>query len=130
MVVRQFAKFAGVGVLGTAVHYFTLVLLVHAVGVHAVLASTIGFLFGAVVNYYLNYFFTFVSTKAHYDAMPKFCAVAAVGMVINGAIMEHLISVFSTPYIVAQVFATALVLVWNFSANRIWTFSERTTKID
>jgi putative flippase GtrA len=28
-------------------------------------------------------------------------------------------------YLAAQVVATAFVLVWNFAANRLWTFEEK-----
>jgi len=124
MILRQFLKFAGVGVVGTAAQYTTLFVLVHFADIYPVAASTAGFILGAFVNYYLNYIFTFESSKPHFEAMPKFFSVAAVGLLLNGLIMEFFISFFSFPYIIAQLIATGLVLLWNFAANRMWTFME------
>ena len=124
MILRQFLKFAGVGVVGTAVQYTTLFVLVQFAGIYPVAASTAGFILGALVNYHLNYIYTFDSSKSHFEAMPKFFSVAAVGLLLNGLIMEFFISFFSFPYIIAQLIATGLVLLWNFAANRMWTFME------
>ena len=124
MILRQFIKFAGVGVVGTVAQYLTLFLLVQFAGVYPVAASTAGFVLGAFVNYSLNYIYTFRSSKSHFEAMPKFFTVAAVGLFLNGLIMQFFISYFALPYIVAQLIATALVLLWNFAANRMWTFME------
>ena len=124
MIFRQFLKFSGVGLVGTAVQYVTLFVLVQFGGIYPVLASTTGFVMGAFVNYYLNYIYTFKSDKSHYEAMPKFFSVAAVGMFLNGLIMELLISNINLQYIFAQLVTTGIVLLWNFTANRIWTFTE------
>ena len=124
MILRQFIKFSGVGVVATAVPYATLFILVQLAGVYPVLASTAGFVLGAFVNYYLNYIYTFKSSKSHFEAMPKFFTVASVGLCLNAMIMEFCISFFGFPYIIAQLIATALVLLWNFAATRMWTFME------
>ena len=123
MIFRQLLKFSGVGRVGTAVQYVTLFALVQFGSFYPVLASTTGFVMGAFVNYYLNYIYTFKSDKSHFEAMPKFFSVAAVGMFLNGLIMELLISNIDLQYILAQLVATALVLLWNFTANRMWTFT-------
>ena len=124
MVLKQFIKLSGVGVVGTAAQYVILFVLVQFAGANPVVASTAGMVVGAFVNYYLNYIYTFRSSKAHFDAMPKFFSVAAVGLFLNGLIMQFFISYFALPYIFAQLIATGLVLLWNFAANRMWTFME------
>jgi putative flippase GtrA len=124
MIFRQFLKFSGVGLVGTTVQYVTLFVLVQLGGIYPVLASTTGFVMGAFVNYHLNYIYTFKSDKSHFEAMPKFFSVAAVGMFLNGLIMELLISNINLQYIFAQLVATGIVLLWNFTANRMWSFTE------
>jgi putative flippase GtrA len=124
-VVRQFFTFSGVGLIGTAAQYITLIVLVRAADIYSVLASSIGFIIGAIVNYILNYHITFASKKSHHDAIWKFFSVAFVGLFLNAIIMQFFISYLMVPYLLAQVFATGLVLVWHFSANRMWTFMER-----
>jgi putative flippase GtrA len=120
----QFIRFASVGVVGTIVQYFTLVILVELTGAGPVLSSGFGFILGAFTNYYLNYRYTFRSDKHHHRALPKFMLIAAVGLAINSGIMRLGTSFFALQYLVVQIFATGLVLIWNFAGNRIWTFSE------
>ncbi len=122
MIVKQFASFMAVGAVGTAAHYSALIALVQIAGVNPVPASGVGFIVGALVNYALNYRLTFRSTKQHRESMPKFFIVAALGLVLNTALMVLLIESLKLYYLVGQVIATAIVLLWNFTANRLWTF--------
>ena len=121
----QFIRFTGVGAIGTLVHYGILILLVHSMSLDAVLASTAGFLAGAITNYLLNYRYTFASNKPHREAMVKFFAVALVGMLFNAMVMSLCTNLFHLHYLLAQILATGLVLLWNFTANHRWTFRER-----
>ena len=63
-----------------------LIVLVEQAGVDAVWASTASFLADAIINYGLNYRFTFRSNKPHRETAFKFLAIALTGMVLNGAI--------------------------------------------
>ena len=122
MIIRQFFSFAAVGVVGTAAHYSTLIALVQFMHVNPVVSSGAGFIVGALVNYALNYRLTFRSTKLHRDSMPKFFLVALFGLAFNTAIMALMTEIWKVYYLIAQVLATAAVLVWNFAVNRYWTF--------
>lgn len=119
---KQFIAYAGVGAIGTAVHYLILILMVELVNLSPVVASSCGAITGAFVNYYLNYRFTFNSNKSHKEAITKFMIVALAGFVINLVIMWLLTSVIVINYLIAQVITTGVVLVANYSANRFWTF--------
>ena len=118
----QFIRYAGVGALGTAAHYAILIALVQALGTNVVAASTTGFVVGAFVNYALNHHFTFESDRAHRVALPRFLIVAGAGMLLNALLMAALLAILPLHYLVAQVVATAVVLVTGFLANRRWTF--------
>lgn len=123
-ILRQFIRFASVGVIGTLSHYTTLVILVEAVTLGPVPASAIGFVVGAFVNYYLNRVYTFQSSIPHINGLPKFLAVAVAGAILNVSIMTLAITYFSIHYLVVQVIATGVVLAWNFLGNRLWTFED------
>jgi putative flippase GtrA len=71
-------KFSAVGALGTLAHYSVLVSLVQLLSVNVLVASSTGAIVGALVNYFLNYKWTFNSNKRHSEAMAKFF-VTAVG---------------------------------------------------
>lgn len=122
---QQFLSFALIGLLGTAAHFLVLYALVSRLDFGPVLASSVGAVTGALVNYGLNYRLTFRSRKRHLDALPKFLAVAGGGWLLNGALMAILLSRLDIHYLLAQVVVTGIVLVWNFLANRFWTFGER-----
>jgi putative flippase GtrA len=117
-----FIRYAGVGLIGTAAHYAVLLVLVNLANTAPVLASTIGAVVGACVNYVLNYRFTFASRRDHVVAMPRFFAVAGLGIVVNAAVMALALALGVRSYILAQILATAAVLIVGYLANRKWTF--------
>jgi len=120
----KFVRFLGVGVFCTAAHYAVLVLLVQWATLAAVQASAIGFAVGALVNYVLNYRFTFRSTKRHREAMLKFFIVAIIGLGLNTACMAVGVGPLRLHYLLSQILATGLVLIWNFTGNHLWTFRQ------
>lgn len=117
----RFVRFILVGGVATAIQYVLLVLLVRGLRVAPTPASSIGFALSAVVNYLLNYRFTFQSNRPHAPAATKFGVLASAGLLINAAIMRLLVGA-GMHYLLAQVCATAVVLFWNFIGNTVWTF--------
>ena len=117
----QFLRFLVVGGVSTAVQYVTLWLLVE-VGVGVVLASALGFTLGAVVSYMVNYLYTFKSDQKHREAAFRFIVVASMGLLFNTGLMTLFLIILPVHYFISQALATVLVLFWNFSANRRWTF--------
>jgi len=120
----QFLAFAAMGGVATAAHFAVLALLVESFGTAPIPASVAGCLTGMVTGYLLNYRFTFRSRKRHHEAFAKFALVAVVGLSINTAIMTVGVEWLALHYLASQVVATGLTLIWNFIANRLWTFRE------
>ena len=118
----QFAVFVLVGVFGFVAHYGTLIGLTEGTGMDPVLASGLGFVAGGLTNYVLNYRFTFRSTKRHRQALPQFFLIALVGLGLNTALMALLVKGLASNYVAAQIATTALLTLWHFGANRLWTF--------
>jgi putative flippase GtrA len=118
----QFFRYGGAGAVGTALQFVFLAALVQLAGLSALAASTVGAIAGAVVNYALNYRFTFESRRAHRVALPRFCAISGAGILLNAAVLAAMLAYVHPHYLVAQIVATAAVLVAGFLANRRWTF--------
>ena len=118
----QFVRYGGAGAIGTAAHFATLAALVQFAGAGPVAASTVGAVAGAVINYALNYRYTFASRRAHRIALPRFGAISAAGIVLNAAVLSAVLEFVQPHYLVAQVVATGAVLIVSFLANRKWTF--------
>jgi putative flippase GtrA len=124
-IATQFLFFSAAGLFAAIGHYGTLIALSELAVTGPVPASLAGFVVGGIISYVLNYRFTFRSTKQHREALSKFLVVAAVGFVLNGVAMWVLTGPANLHYLVAQIVATGLVLIWTFSCNRVWTFRER-----
>ena len=120
--VKQFLNFVWVGGLATALQYMVLIMLVQIGGVAPVLASAVGYTSGAGLSYFLNYHVTFASDRGHMPAIIKFFVVAGIGLAVNSFIVALVFESLGLNYLLAQVIATGLVLLWNFLANRLWTF--------
>ena len=120
-VATQFVAFVCVGAVATGAQYIVLIMLVQAFNVWPIVASDIGLVLGAVINYALNRRFTFASCEPHLKAIPRFAAVAGAGLLLNSLVVVVLMAA-RAHYLIAQVVATGAVLIWNFVLNRTWTF--------
>lgn len=118
---KQFLRFAAVGAVATVAHYSVLIGLKEVAGVDPVLATTCGFFVGAVVSYSLNRVFTFETRPSFGRGLAKFLVVVGVGAVLNTAIFAFFLRQ-GLYYLVAQVIATGLVLIWNYAGARLVVF--------
>ena len=112
-----------VGGLCAGIQYSLLAAGVEWLRMDAVVASTLGYLVSAVVNYLLNRRYTYGSGASHARLVWRFVLVMAVGLVLNALFMQLLHGYLRCQYVLAQLFATAVNLLWNFGAHRYWTFS-------
>lgn len=120
--VHKFSRFLLVGGLCTALQYALLILFVEALHMSPTPASTIGYVASSLVNYLLSYSFTFRSNADHRRALPRFILIALCGVALNAAVTYTGTAVLGLQYLLAQVIATAVTLVWNFVVNLRWTF--------
>jgi putative flippase GtrA len=120
--VQGILAYGAVGVAGTLAHYATLIVLVQIYDVEPVAGSTAGAIVGAAINYWLNHRFTFRSTAPHSAALARFLAVAAVGVLINAAILYFAVHVIWMHYFPGQLAATGIAFFATYELNRRWTF--------
>ena len=120
--VRQFLRYGAVGAVATAVHYLLLVWCVERGGWPAWQSSGAGAVLGAQVAYLGNRCFTFSDRDGLGVSWVRFQAVALAGALLGMATVAG--AVWSgLHYLLAQLLATALVLLLTFVVNRNWTFS-------
>lgn len=118
----RFGRFLVAGLVATAVQYLVLMVGVEALDARPARASAAGFVLGAVVGYLLNRSYTFGSRVGHAVGAARFATVAAVGLLGNVLFMVLLTGYLHLHYVLAQVLATGVVMLWNFAANALWTF--------
>jgi dolichyl-phosphate beta-glucosyltransferase len=118
-------RYTAAGAVGTLLHYLTLTAAVELGGLPAHIASGLGALVGAFANYLLNYHITFASNESHLKTAPKFFAVAALSVALNGTGMWLAMDRLRLHYLLAQALCTGAVLVVGFVLNKTWTFAQK-----
>jgi len=122
---KQFLKFCVVGTIGTAIDFGLLYLLVESAHIWYLLAATISFIVAVINNYIFNKFWTFEDRdKDFLRQFGQFLVVSIIGLGLNVLILYVLVEFAGMWYILAKVLATGVVLIWNFFANKYWTFKK------
>lgn len=122
----QLLRFALVGGLATGIHYAVALVLVLNFTVPVLVASSIGFVLSAVVNYSLNARLTFGARSRPLAQKLRFVVAAGFGLVLNYAVLGACLRLDMWPPL-AQVVATLFTLLANFGVNAAWVF-RRTPK--
>ena len=130
--VRQLVKFGIVGASSTAINFAVLNLMLIALHQGKYVSVVAAFLVSVVNGYIWNKRWTFreAQVKAVHTQFVQFLLVNLVGLGLNLLIIRlisgplesdfHFSMVIATN--VAELVATAVVVMWNFTANRLWTF--------
>jgi putative flippase GtrA len=143
----RFLKFCVVGVIGAVIDFGVLNLLVQVAGFSKVLANACSFSAAVVSNFTWNRLWVYPETRGEplRAQFLQFLAVNLAGLFINTLIFFSVdrwllgpagllagpvgslalvagVRHFDLAYNGAKVFATAVVLFWNFFVNRLWTF--------
>lgn len=123
--VRQFIKFGIVGLGGTLVDWVVYFILTRYFGTFYLIAKTISFVLAAVNNYIFNRIWTFKSKDKNIaKEFLKFFVVSVVGLIFNLLIMKLAVVNLKLNDLIGLVLATSAVTLWNFFANKLWTFKE------
>ena len=122
---EQILKFGVVGMLAFLVDYGVLMLLSQVFGVDPVLSAGISFCVSVVFNYLasMRYVFTHREDMSKTKEFVIFIVLSAVGLVINEIIMwvgTRWLGTTGLAVTVVKVFATAVVMVWNFVSRKLW----------
>ena len=132
--IRQFVKFCIVGASSFAIDAGISALLIFRFGMWWVPANTISFVLAVTNGFFWNQRWTFraVGHRRHQEQYAMFVGVNIVGLVINLAIMKSVFFIATGQwqgqqptgmrFAIAKVAATAVVVFWNFFANKHWTF--------
>ena len=123
--IEQVLKFGVVGFLAFGIDYGVLMLLSQVVGLDPVLSAGISFCVSLVFNYLASMRFVF----KHRDDMSRsrefviFLVLSAIGLGINELIMwggTTWLGNSALAVTAVKVFATAVVMVWNFVSRKKW----------
>jgi len=122
---KRFLSYGIAGLAATASHYATMMGLVWAMGGREVLASSLGFIAGALVKYPLNYWLVFDSRQHHRVAVPRFMISLVLSFALNAILLALLLRLLDVHYMVSQVLTTGVVITVNYVMARLWVFRHR-----
>lgn len=127
--IRQFIKFCVVGTINTIVDwvFYAVFKSVMGNGTQTLkqLAKACSFIVAATSSYTMNRKWTFRSKDKRILAQAsKFISVAIVGMLINNTVFYLVTSsnYLKQADIIGLILGTAVATLWNFFANKKWTF--------
>lgn len=139
----RFFRFAVVGIIGAIVDFGTFNILVVLAHVPFLLASVISFAAAVVSNFLWNRFWTYPDSRSKKVSRQifQFVIISLVGLTIRTPLLYWLEQVLidnlvlivpenfflSARFIghnVALAIAVLVVMMWNFFANRFWTYND------
>jgi putative flippase GtrA len=120
----QFFRYGFVSVLALVVDFGGLIILKEFAHLYYLIAATISFVAGLIVNYLISAFWVFhsskLSNKTHEFLL--FALIGLVGLGLTDAILWALTSGLGLYYIYSKAIATAIVYFWNFGARKKFVF--------
>jgi putative flippase GtrA len=118
----QLARFCAVGASGFAVNLAVYALLLHAAGLHYLLAAVGSFLVAVTSNYTWNRLWTFRHQRGHvgYQGL-RFLVVSTFALGANLLVLYLLVEL-GIGKLPAQAAAIVLVTPLNFVGNKLWSF--------
>ena len=138
----RFLKFCVVGVIGFFVDFGIMNLLLHFTG-NARLSSTISFIAAVISNFIWNRYWTYPDSreKPLMQQLAQFFLINVIGLGIRYlmfstsdrpiiTLAERILPAdfFISPSVVGHnitmVIAVFIVMMWNFFANRLWTYND------
>lgn len=144
----RFVKFLGVGLSGAVIDFGTLNLLTYFAGMELVYAQAISFVLAVTNNFIWNRVWTYPDSRSKplANQLGQFFLINGIGILVRTpiillsekvlfGILNGLFSDVVFPFTkfltieriaenLAVVVAIFIVLLWNFFANRLWTYND------
>ena len=122
--IKRFATFSLIGVVNTIIHFAVFMVLFESLGVHYLLASTLGFVAAVINSYWMNSRWTFAGlARRDTGEFVRFVTVSVAALLVNFCCMLVLVDLWSLYPPVAQAFSILFTLLVNFLGNLYWAFA-------
>ncbi len=152
--VERFIKFAFVGTLGFIIDIGTVILLQNTIlppesDRQVLLVNSIAFILAVCSNFIWNRFWTYPDSRSYSirRQLAQFGIVSVIGLIIRNvwmssayaalgqlstSMLQGILSEYTPTLIdqnklgaaIALVFGVLIVMIWNFAANRFWTYND------
>ena len=117
----QIMKFGVVGVIATVIDFGVMIFLTEVFGINPVASAPLSFTVSVIFNYLASMRYVF----SHREGMSRrrefiiFLVLSIIGLGINAALMWVGTELAGIDYRIVKLFATAVVMVWNFVSRKV-----------
>lgn len=124
--IEQIMKFGVVGVIAFVIDFGVMVFLTEVFGIDPVISATVSFIISVIFNYAASMRYVF----SHREGMSRtrefiiFAVLSAIGLGINDLLIWAGTDLASFDYRLVKIFATAVVMIWNFVTRKIFLEGE------
>ena len=139
----RFLRFLFVGAFGAGVDFGFFNLLIQLLNILPVIASGISFISAIISNFLWNRYWTYPDSRSKpiRAQMAQFALVSSMGLIIRIPLFAYLeprmislsSQIFPPSFLLSSTFvghnsslaiAVLVVMMWNFFANRFWTYND------
>ena len=117
---HQIARFGVIGVLAFAIDYGFLYAFTEWLGIHYLISSVLSFSISVIFNYIASVLWVF-DVKQETSKTRNFIlfiVFSVIGLGINQLVMWLGVESLGLHYMLVKIFATAVVMVWNFVTRK------------
>ena len=128
---NQIVKFGLVGVIATVIDYGLMVLFTEVFHIPALISAAISFTISVIFNYIASVKWVFDVDKEKNSKTKEiivFIILSIIGLCINELIMYLMDKLFGVDYRISKLFATGVVMCWNFITRKIFLESKKEGK--
>lgn len=124
--IEQIMKFGVVGVIAFVIDFGVMVFLTEVFGIDPVISATVSFIISVIFNYAASMRYVF----SHREGMSRtrefiiFVVLSAIGLGINDLLIWAGTDLAPFDYRLVKIFATAVVMIWNFVTRKIFLEGE------
>ena len=119
-IVKQILKFGVVGGGAFLIDYSLLFILTDIFHIYYLTSSVISFIVSFIFNYILSITWVFEAKKQDVKQVVLFLILSLIGLGLNQIIMYLSVDIFKIYYMVSKLFATFIVMVYNFITRKIF----------
>lgn len=106
---------------------FGLLNILYLLGVNLIIATTVGFIAGSVMGFFIHsrWTFNYDTSGKNMLKLSQFLGVGIGGLVLTDIIIYSLAYKIGLNYNTAKVIAVLVSIIWAYSASRWWVFRKK-----
>lgn len=118
----RFMKFGIVGIVNTLINWIIFFVL-NEIRIYYITANIIAYLIATANSYFWNFKWVFKYEKGeNIKASLKFISLNLLGLVLNTIMLYLLVDLFHLEKMISLIITTAIIMIINYSVNKLWVF--------